>query len=128
MNRYALAAVLIFAAGPSLAGDQSRAQCPAGSAITSGSSNVTVGGKQAARAGDTTGCGSTVTEGSSKRVYQRQACRGARLVDRLRRLDRDRLVGCVHQRQADGSRGWCDLRLRQEMIPTTSRLDRGNDG
>jgi len=65
MNRYALAAVLIFAAGPSLAGDQSRAQCPAGSAITSGSSNVTVGGKQAARAGDTTGCGSTVTEGSS---------------------------------------------------------------
>ena len=65
MNRYALAAVLIFAAGPSLAGDQSRAQCPAGSAITSGSSNVTVGGKQAARAGDATGCGSTVTEGSS---------------------------------------------------------------
>ena len=66
MNRYALAAVLIRAAGPALAGDQSRhAPCPAGGAITSGSSNVTVGGKQAARAGDTTGCGSTVTEGSS---------------------------------------------------------------
>jgi uncharacterized Zn-binding protein involved in type VI secretion len=67
MNRYALAAVLILAAGPSLAGDQSRqAPCPARrSAITSGSSNVTVGGKQAARAGDTTGCRSTVTEGSS---------------------------------------------------------------
>ena len=66
MNRYALAAVLILAAGPALAGDQSgQAPCPPGSAITSGSSNVTVGGKQAARAGDTTGCGSTVTEGSS---------------------------------------------------------------
>src|SRR5262249_25431131 len=66
MNRYTLAAVLILAAGPALAGDQSgQAPCPAGSAITSGSSNVTVGGKQAARAGDTTGCGSTVTEGSS---------------------------------------------------------------
>ena len=66
MNRYALAAVLILAAGPALAGDQSRqAPCPAGSAITSGSSNVTVGGKQATRAGDATGCGSTVTEGSS---------------------------------------------------------------
>ncbi|HET7447328.1 MAG TPA: PAAR domain-containing protein [Methyloceanibacter sp.] len=65
MNRYALAAVLIIVAGPALAGDQSgQAPCPAGSAITSGSSNVTVGGKQAARAGDTTGCGSE-TEGSS---------------------------------------------------------------
>ena len=66
MNRYALAAVLMVVTGPALAGDQSgQAPCPAGSAITSGSSNVTVGGKQAVRAGDTTGCGSTVTEGSS---------------------------------------------------------------
>ena len=92
MNRYALAAVLIIVAGPALAGDQSgQAPCPAGSAITSGSSNVTVGGKQAARAGETTGCGSTVTEGVVERVH-------ARLLDRLRRLGRDRLVGCVHQR------------------------------
>ena len=64
MNRYTIATVLILAAGPAFAGDQSgQAPCPAGSAITSGS--FTVGGKQAARAGDTTGCGSTVTEGSS---------------------------------------------------------------
>ena len=66
MNRYTFAAVLIVAGGPAFAGDQSgQAPCPAGSTVTSGSSNVTVGGKQAARAGDTTGCGSTVTEGSS---------------------------------------------------------------
>ena len=93
MNRYALAAVLIIVAGRALAGDQSgqAPPCPAGSAITSGSSNVTVGGKQAARAGETTGCGSTVTEGVVERVH-------ARLLDRLRRLGRDRLVGCVHQR------------------------------
>ena len=66
MNRCFLAAVLMVAAGPALtAGSGGQAPCPAGSAITSGSSNVTVGGKEAARAGDTTGCGSTIVEGSS---------------------------------------------------------------
>ncbi len=64
--RYALAAVLMVAAVPALGADPSgQAPCPAGGTVTSGSSNVTVGGKQAARAGDTTGCGSTVVEGSS---------------------------------------------------------------
>jgi uncharacterized Zn-binding protein involved in type VI secretion len=66
VNRYALAAVMMIAAGPALAADQSgQAPCPAGSTVTSSNSSVTVGGKQAARAGDTTGCGSTVVEGSS---------------------------------------------------------------
>jgi uncharacterized Zn-binding protein involved in type VI secretion len=67
MSRYALAVTLwVFAAGATLAADQSgQAPCPAGSTITSGSPSVTVDGKQAARAGDTTGCGSTVVEGSS---------------------------------------------------------------
>jgi len=63
----ALAAVLLLllvAEGPALAADQSgNAPCP--STITSGSDSVVVEGKQAARAGDTTGCGSTVVEGSS---------------------------------------------------------------
>jgi uncharacterized Zn-binding protein involved in type VI secretion len=63
VNRYALAAVLIIVAGPALAGDQSgQAPCPAGSAITSGSSNFTVGGKQAAHVGDATGYGSTLAK------------------------------------------------------------------
>ncbi len=66
MNRCFLAAVLMVVTGPALATDPGgQAPCPAGSAITSGSSNVIVGGKQAARAGDTTGCGSTIVEGSS---------------------------------------------------------------
>ena len=39
MNRYTIATVLILAAGPAFAGDQTgQAPCPAGSAITSGSS------------------------------------------------------------------------------------------
>jgi uncharacterized Zn-binding protein involved in type VI secretion len=64
--RCAVAAMVLVAAAPAFAADRSgQAPCPAGSAVTSGSSNVTVGGKQAARAGDTTGCGSTVVEGSS---------------------------------------------------------------
>ena len=67
MNRCFLAAVLMVAAGPALAADSGgQAPCPAGSAITSGSSNLTVGGKETARAGDTTSCGSTIVEGSSK--------------------------------------------------------------
>jgi uncharacterized Zn-binding protein involved in type VI secretion len=60
------ATLLLLAVGPMLAADQSgQAPCPAGSTITSGSSSVTVDGKQAARAGDTTGCGSAIVEGSS---------------------------------------------------------------
>jgi uncharacterized Zn-binding protein involved in type VI secretion len=60
------ATLLLLAAGPMLAADQNgQAPCPAGSTITSGSSSVTVDGKQAARAGDTTGCGSAIVEGSS---------------------------------------------------------------
>jgi uncharacterized Zn-binding protein involved in type VI secretion len=55
MNRYTIATVLILAAGPAFAGDQTgQAPCPAGS-VTSGSSNFTVGGKQAAHVGDATG-------------------------------------------------------------------------
>ena len=66
MNRRFLAAVLMVVTGPALATDPGgQAPCPAGSAITSGSLNVTVVGKEAARAGDTTGCGSTIVEGSS---------------------------------------------------------------
>jgi uncharacterized Zn-binding protein involved in type VI secretion len=37
--------------------------CTSGT-VTSGSSSVTVEGKQAARAGDTAGCAGTITEGS----------------------------------------------------------------
>lgn len=60
------ATLLLLAAGPMLAADQNgQAPCPADSTITSGSSSVTVDGKQAARAGDTTGCGSAIVEGSS---------------------------------------------------------------
>jgi uncharacterized Zn-binding protein involved in type VI secretion len=66
MNRCFLAAVLMVVTGPALATDTGgQAPCPAGSAITSGSLNVTVVGKEGARAGDTTGCGSTIVEGSS---------------------------------------------------------------
>ena len=66
MMRCFLAAVLMVVTGPALATDPGgQAPCPAGSAITSGSLNVTVVGKEAARAGDTTGCGSIIVEGSS---------------------------------------------------------------
>jgi uncharacterized Zn-binding protein involved in type VI secretion len=53
MNRCFLAAVLMVVTGPALATDPGgQAPCPAGSAITSGSLNVTVVGKEAARAGE----------------------------------------------------------------------------
>jgi len=66
MNRRFLAAVLMVVTGPALATDPGgQAPCPAGSAITSGSLNVTVVGKEAARAGDTTGCGGSIVTGSS---------------------------------------------------------------
>ena len=59
----AVAAVaLAGAASPGFAADQP--PCPQGS-IASGSDSVMVEGKQAARAGDATGCGSTVVEGSA---------------------------------------------------------------
>lgn len=62
----AVALLALGAAGHSaLAADQGgQPPCPQG-AITSGSDSVMVEGKQAARAGDSTGCGSTVVEGSS---------------------------------------------------------------
>jgi len=58
--------LVAFAAGqPALAADQGgQPPCPQGT-ITSGSDSVMVEGKQAARTGDSTGCGSTVVEGSS---------------------------------------------------------------
>ena len=66
MKRRVIAgALLAFFAGqlPALAADQA-GQPPCASTITSGSEGVMVEGKEAARAGDTTGCGSTVVEGS----------------------------------------------------------------
>jgi uncharacterized Zn-binding protein involved in type VI secretion len=60
----ALAAIALAlgGAGPGLAADQPH--CPQGS-IVAGSESVTVEGKQAARTGDASGCGSTVVDGSS---------------------------------------------------------------
>jgi uncharacterized Zn-binding protein involved in type VI secretion len=59
---FALAALtLIAAVNLGFAADQP--PCPQG-AIASGSDSVMVEGKQAARAGDATDCGSTVVEGS----------------------------------------------------------------
>ena len=63
---FAIVILVAFAAGkPTLAADQGgQPPCPQGT-ITSGSDSVMVEGKQAARTGDNTGCGSTVVEGSS---------------------------------------------------------------
>ena len=58
-----LAVVIVaFAPFAALAEDGAN-PCPAGS-VTSGSGDVMVEGKQAARAGDTDGCAGTITEGS----------------------------------------------------------------
>lgn len=68
MNRFvtlvrALAVVAPFSLQlAALAGDGA-SPCPAGT-VTSGSGDVMVEGKQAARAGDTAGCAGTITEGS----------------------------------------------------------------
>ncbi|MGZ8417352.1 MAG: PAAR domain-containing protein [Methyloceanibacter sp.] len=56
------AAVLALAVAPSPGFAADRPPCPQGS-IASGSDSVVVEGKQAARAGDTTGCSSSVVEG-----------------------------------------------------------------
>ena len=57
-------AVLLCALAPSATlAEDSANPCPSGT-VTSGSSSVTVEGKQAARAGDTAGCAGTITEGS----------------------------------------------------------------
>jgi uncharacterized Zn-binding protein involved in type VI secretion len=59
----ALAVVLCaFAPSATLAGDGAD-PCPSGT-VVSGSSDVTVEGKQAARAGDGAGCAGTITGGS----------------------------------------------------------------
>lgn len=69
MSRFActvaVAVMALFTASqPVHATDQSgQPPCPHGT-VTSGSDSVMVEGKQAARAGDSTGCGSTVVEGS----------------------------------------------------------------
>jgi uncharacterized Zn-binding protein involved in type VI secretion len=57
-------AVVLLALSPVAAfAEDSTNPCPSGT-VTSGSSSVTVEGKQAARAGDTAGCAGTITEGS----------------------------------------------------------------
>ena len=63
---FAIIILVAFAAArPALAADQGgQPPCPQGT-ITSGSDSLMVEGKQAARTGDSTGCGSTVVEGSS---------------------------------------------------------------
>jgi len=57
-------AVVLFALAPSatLAADNAN-PCPAGT-VASGSGDVMVEGKQAARAGDSAGCAGTIAEGS----------------------------------------------------------------
>jgi uncharacterized Zn-binding protein involved in type VI secretion len=56
-----VAVALLGAASPGFAAD--RTPCPQGT-VASGSDSVIVEGKQAARAGDATDCGSTIVEGS----------------------------------------------------------------
>ena len=66
MSRFACAitvAVAAIAGAASLGFAADQPPCPQGT-IASGSDNVMVEGKQVARAGDATGCGSTVIEGS----------------------------------------------------------------
>ena len=71
--------------------------CPAGT-VTSGSGDVMVEGKQAARAGDTAGCAGPIIEGSpdvfinGKPAAVQGDKTGCGGIDRLRRLRR------VHQR------------------------------
>ena len=68
MNRFVTCltslAVALLALSPvaAFAGDAPN-PCPAGT-VTSGSGDVMVGGKQAARAGDTAGCAGPIIEGS----------------------------------------------------------------
>ena len=59
----ALAVVLLALAPLASLAEDSPTPCTSGT-VTSGSSSVTVEGKQAARAGDTAGCAGTITEGS----------------------------------------------------------------
>ena len=59
----ALAVVALFCVPLAALAEDSTNPCPSGT-VTSGSSSVTVEGKQAARAGDTAGCAGTITEGS----------------------------------------------------------------
>ena len=59
----ALSVVLLALAPVGALAADSANPCPAG-AVTSGSGDVVVEGKQAARAGDTAGCAGTIVEGS----------------------------------------------------------------
>jgi uncharacterized Zn-binding protein involved in type VI secretion len=59
----ALAVVLLALSPFAALAEDARSPCPAGT-ITSGSGDVMVEGKQAARAGDTAGCAGTIVQGS----------------------------------------------------------------
>jgi uncharacterized Zn-binding protein involved in type VI secretion len=59
----ALSVVALFSAPLAALAEDSAKPCPAG-AVTSGSGDVVVEGKQAARAGDSAGCAGTIIEGS----------------------------------------------------------------
>jgi len=59
----ALAVVTLFWVPLAALAEDGTNPCPSGT-VTSGSSSVTVEGKQVARAGDTAGCAGTITEGS----------------------------------------------------------------
>ena len=59
----ALALITLLCVPLAALAEDSANPCPSGT-VTSGSSSVTVEGKQAARTGDTAGCAGTITEGS----------------------------------------------------------------
>ena len=59
----ALAVVALFSMPLAALAEDTANPCTSGT-VTSGSSSVTVEGKQAARAGDSAGCAGTITEGS----------------------------------------------------------------
>jgi len=58
-----LAVVLLVLSPVAALAEDTANPCPSGT-VASGSSDVTVEGKQAARAGDSAGCAGTITEGS----------------------------------------------------------------
>ena len=59
----ALAVVALFCVPIAALAEDNANPCPSGT-VASGSSDVTVEGKQAGRAGDSAGCAGTITEGS----------------------------------------------------------------
>ena len=90
----ALAVVALFWVPLAALAEDSANPCPSGT-VTSGSSSVTVEGKQAARAGDTAGCAGTITEGSPDVFINgkpaavqgsKTGCGGTHCLGRYRRL------------------------------------------